>query len=73
MATEDYQNIYLYKRVVQAKLFIESNFADKIDLDNISNKQVSKNRVFNFVVFQCIDLNATHEELKAKGITFKNR
>ena len=29
---------YLYKRIVQAKLFIDSNYARKIDLDNISDE-----------------------------------
>ena len=30
--------IYLYRRVVQAKLFIDRNFAGKIDLDNIADE-----------------------------------
>ncbi|MEM9647508.1 MAG: AraC family transcriptional regulator [Bacteroidota bacterium] len=33
-----YPKIYLYKRIVQAKLFIDNNFQDKIDLDNISDE-----------------------------------
>lgn len=36
--TEQYPKIYLYKRIVQAKLFIDSNYARKIDLDNISDE-----------------------------------
>ena len=28
----------MYQRIVQAKLFIDSHYADKIDLDNISNE-----------------------------------
>lgn len=35
---EQYPKIYLYKRIVQAKLFIDSNYARKIDLDNISDE-----------------------------------
>jgi len=35
---EQYEKLYLYKRIVQAKLFIDSHFADKIDLDNISDE-----------------------------------
>jgi len=35
---EQYPKIYLYKRIVQAKLFIDSNYANKIDLRNISNE-----------------------------------
>jgi AraC-like DNA-binding protein len=38
METEQYPKIYLYKRVVQAKLFIDKNYADKIDIDHISNE-----------------------------------
>ncbi|WP_299530208.1 AraC family transcriptional regulator [Ulvibacterium sp.] len=34
----DYPKMYLYKRIVQAKLFIDKNFCDKIDLDNISDE-----------------------------------
>lgn len=36
--TEEFPKIYLYKRIVQAKLFIDSNYADKIDLDNIADE-----------------------------------
>ena len=38
MRSEQYPKIYLYKRIVQAKLFIDNNYADKIDLDNISDE-----------------------------------
>jgi AraC-like DNA-binding protein len=33
-----YPKFYLYKRVVQAKLFIDTHFAESIDLDNISDE-----------------------------------
>jgi len=36
--TGQYPKIYLYKRIVQAKLFIDTNYARKIDLDNISDE-----------------------------------
>jgi AraC-like DNA-binding protein len=36
--SEQYPKVYLYRRIVQAKLFIDSNYADKIDLDNISDE-----------------------------------
>ena len=36
--TESYPKIYLYKRIVQAKLFIDNHYAEKIDLDNISDE-----------------------------------
>ncbi len=38
MKTEQYSKVYLYKRIVQAKLFIDCNYADKIDIDNISDQ-----------------------------------
>jgi AraC-like DNA-binding protein len=38
MIAEEYPKFYLYKRIVQAKLFIENNYALKIDLDNISDE-----------------------------------
>jgi len=37
MATEQFPKTYLYRRIVQAKLFIDTRFADKINLDEISN------------------------------------
>lgn len=38
MTTEQYPKVYLYKRIVQAKLFIDTNYADKIDVNNISDE-----------------------------------
>jgi AraC-like DNA-binding protein len=38
MTTEQYPKVYLYQRIVQAKLFIDSNYSHKIDLDNISDE-----------------------------------
>jgi AraC-like DNA-binding protein len=38
MAIEQYQKIYLYKRVVQAKLFIDNHYAENIDLNNIADE-----------------------------------
>lgn len=35
---EQFEKIYLYKRIVQAKLFIDKNFAAPIDLDNIAGE-----------------------------------
>lgn len=34
-------------------------------------KELVKNGTFGFGVFECDNLNATYEELKAKGVTFK--
>jgi AraC-like DNA-binding protein len=36
--SKQYPKSYLYKRIVQAKIFIDKNYADKIDVDNISNE-----------------------------------
>jgi AraC-like DNA-binding protein len=33
-----YPKIYLYKRIVQAKIFIDTNYNLDIDLDNISDE-----------------------------------
>ena len=38
MTAEQYPKVYLYRRIVQAKLFIDSNYADNIDLDNIADE-----------------------------------
>jgi AraC-like DNA-binding protein len=38
MQKEQYPKVYLYKRIVQAKLFIDNNFTDNIDLNNISDE-----------------------------------
>jgi AraC-like DNA-binding protein len=38
MINEEYPKIYLYRRLVQAKLFIDAHFADNIDLDNIADE-----------------------------------
>ena len=35
---EQYEKIYLYQRIVRAKLFIDSCYADNINLDNISDQ-----------------------------------
>lgn len=38
MLNEQYPKIYFYRRVVQAKLFIDAHYADKIDLNNIADE-----------------------------------
>jgi AraC-like DNA-binding protein len=38
MALEQYQKVHIYRRIVQAKLFIDRHFSEKIDLDNISDE-----------------------------------
>jgi AraC-like DNA-binding protein len=38
MASDDYPKVYLYRRIVQAKLFIDSHFADTINLEDIADE-----------------------------------
>jgi len=38
MVQEQYPKVYLYRRIVQAKLFIDKHYADNIDLNNISDE-----------------------------------
>jgi AraC-like DNA-binding protein len=59
---ESYPKIYLYKRIVQAKLFIDANFSDAIDLDNIAdNAFFSK---FHFIrLFKTIYGKTPHQYL----------
>jgi AraC-like DNA-binding protein len=38
MKEENYPKVYLYRRIVQAKIFIDKNYANAIDLDNIANE-----------------------------------
>jgi AraC-like DNA-binding protein len=38
MATETYPRIYLYRRIVQAKVYIDTYYAEKLDLENISDE-----------------------------------
>jgi AraC-like DNA-binding protein len=62
MATGQYPKVYLYKRIVQAKLFIDSNYAEKIDLDNISDEAYFSK--FHFIrLFKKIYGKAPHQYL----------
>lgn len=38
MPKEEYQKVYLYRRIVQAKLFIDHNYGANIDVDNIADE-----------------------------------
>lgn len=37
-AKEQFPKVYLYRRIVYAKLFIDNHFAEKIDLSNIADE-----------------------------------
>jgi AraC-like DNA-binding protein len=38
MLDDAYPKVYLYRRIVQAKRFIDNHYADSIDLDNIADE-----------------------------------
>jgi len=38
MSTQNYPKIYLYKRIVEAKLFIDKHYADNIDINAIAGE-----------------------------------
>lgn len=60
--TENYPKIYLYKRIVQAKLFIDNNYTDNIDLNNISDEAYFSK--FHFIrLFKTIYGKTPHQYL----------
>ncbi len=67
MEKENYPNIYLYRRIVQAKLFIDNNYANAIDLDNIATEaSFSK---FHFIrLFKKIYNQTPHQYLTSVRI-----
>ncbi len=57
-----YPKIYLYRRLVYAKLFIDKNFADKIDLDNIADEAFFSK--FHFIrLFNSVYKKTPHQYL----------
>jgi hypothetical protein len=42
MTADEYPKVYLYRRIVHAKLFIDSHYAGAIDLDNIAGEATGK-------------------------------
>ena len=63
METEEYPKVYLYRRIVQAKLFIDSNYGNKIDVDNISDEAFFSK--FHFIrLFKTIYGKTPHQYLK---------
>lgn len=67
MISENYPKIYLYKRIVQAKLFIDDHYADKIDLGNISDEAYFSR--FHFIrLFRKIYGKTPHQYLKTVRI-----
>ena len=59
---EQYPKIYLYRRIVQAKLFIDEHFGDNIDLDNIADEAFFSK--FHFIrLFKTIYRTTPHKYL----------
>lgn len=62
MTGELYPKIYLYRRLVQAKLFIDAHYADNIDLDNIADEAYFSK--FHFIrLFKNIYRKTPHQYL----------
>jgi AraC-like DNA-binding protein len=75
--TDTYPNQYLYKRVVQAKLFIDEHLCEKIALDNIADEACFSK--FHFIrLFKSIYGLTPHQYLvkvrieKAKALLQQN-
>lgn len=63
----NYPKVYLYRRIVQAKLFIDTNYGDKIDLDNISDEAYFSK--FHFIrLFKTVYGKTPHQYLKSVRI-----
>ena len=64
---EQYPKIYLYRRIVQAKLFIDKFYSEKIDLDNISDEAYFSK--FHFIrLFKSIYGKTPHQYLRTVRI-----
>jgi AraC-like DNA-binding protein len=62
MINEQYPKIYLYRRLVQAKLFIDTHYADNIDLGNIADEAYFSK--FHFIrLFKNIYRKTPHQYL----------
>jgi len=73
MTKDAYPKLFLYQRLVQAKLFIDAHYAKPIDLDNIADEAYSSK--FHFIrQFKSIFRRTPHQYLisvrteKAKGL-----
>ena len=63
MITDQYPKVYLYRRIVQAKLFIDNNYTDKIDLNSISDEAYFSK--FHFIrLFKSAYGKTPHQYLK---------
>jgi len=65
--TNQYPKVYLYRRIVQAKLFIDKFYSEKIDLNNISDEAYFSK--FHFIrLFKSIYGKTPHQYLTAVRI-----
>jgi len=65
--TTNYPKVYLYKRIVQAKLFIDDHYDDAIDLDNIADEAYFSK--FHFIrLFKTIYGKTPHQYLMSVRI-----
>jgi len=62
LTSMDYPKIYLYRRLAQAKLFIDRHYAEKIDLGNIADEAYFSK--FHFIrAFKNVYLKTPHQYL----------
>lgn len=67
METLQYPKVYLYRRIVQAKLFIDTHYDEKIDLNNISDEAYFSK--FHFIrLFKSIYGKTPHQYLTSVRI-----
>jgi AraC-like DNA-binding protein len=67
MSEINYPNVYLYRRVVKAKLFIDTSFAESIDVNNIADEAFFSK--FHFIrLFKKIYGKTPHEYLRVVRI-----
>jgi AraC-like DNA-binding protein len=67
MAEVSYPKVYLYRRVVKAKLFIDASFAEPIDINNIADEAFFSK--FHFIrLFKKIYGKSPHQYLKVVRI-----
>ena len=65
--SEAYPKIYLYKRIVQAKLFMDEHYGENIDLNNISDEAYFSK--FHFIrLFKSIYGKTPHQYLTSVRI-----
>lgn len=68
MSAEQYPKVYLYRRIVQAKLYIDDHYTEPIDLNNIAEEAYFSK--FHFIrLFRSIYGKTPHQYLTAVRIS----